>query len=542
MFLGSSFPNLDTRYQYPLYLCLLAGLIFLPFLGARDFWAPVEPRYAEIARVMFIKREWIIPTVNGDLYTDKPILYFWLVLIVSKIAGSVNEWTVRLPSALGAVGVIITTYAIGRDFFSRRVGFIAGAVLATSVRVLWAGRWAHVDMLFMFFFALSMYSAARAILNKGSRNELLAAYALMALATLTKGLIGVVLQALILLSFVAVRRDWQLLLEARLPWGILIFLLIAAPWFVLVDQATGGKWLKDFIFIHHIQRYTAGAGHRQPFYYYFTTLPLDFLPWTIFAVPALFAYRLRRKFFEEPTQLFFILWFVAVFLFFTMADTKREIYLLPLFPPMALFIANYIDDLVNGALPQGRLYRGLALVCFNLLWIGCLAVPIAAWFVRPDAVAAILPYALAMACGSLFIVYFAWQRSPWRVFLSATLTMLLGVQTASIWLLPFLDRFKSSRPFSLEVKRHVPLTAPLYVYADTMNDFNFYTQREIIPVVSSASELKNLVAQDRVGYLLIKDRDMDMDRSGGIAPERILIREGTAGRSWYLIALGARRP
>ena len=75
-----------------------------------------------------------------------------------------------------------------------------------------------------------------------------------------------------------------------------------------------------------------------------------------------------------------------------------------------------------------------------------------------------------------------------------------------------------------------------------MNDFNFYTQREIIPVVSSASELKNLLAQDRVGYLLIKDRDMDMDRSGGIAPERILIREGTAGRSWYLIALGARRP
>ncbi len=268
---------MSQQQRYCLYLLLLGTLLFFPFLGARDFWAPVEPRYAEIARVMFIKREWIIPTVNGGLYTDKPILYFWLVLIVSKIAVSVNEWTVRLPSALGAVGVVVTTYAIGRDFFSRRVGFIAGAVLATSVRVIWEGRWAHVDMLFMFFFALSMYFAARAIFNKGSRNELLAAYALMALATLTKGLIGVVLPALILISFVAVRRDWRLLLEARLPWGILIFLLIAAPWFVLVYQATGGNWLKDVIFIHHIQRYTAGAGHRQPFYYYFTTLPLDFV-------------------------------------------------------------------------------------------------------------------------------------------------------------------------------------------------------------------------------------------------------------------------
>src|SRR5207247_10737934 len=174
------------------------------------------------------------------------------------------------------------------------------------------------------------------------------------LATLSEGLVGVVLPALILFSFVAVRRDWRLLLEARLPWGILIFLLIAAPWFVLVDQATGGKWLKDFIFIHHIQRYTAGAGHRQPFYYYFTTLPLDFLPWTIFAVPALFAYRLRRQLFEEPTQLFFILWFVAVFLFFTMADTKRELSLLPLSTPIALLISKYIDHLYNDPTPNCR--------------------------------------------------------------------------------------------------------------------------------------------------------------------------------------------
>src|SRR5438309_11202553 len=111
-------------------------------------------------------------------------------------------------------------------------------------------------MLFMFFFALSMYFAARAIFNKSSRNELLAAYALMALATLTKGLIGVVLPSLILIRFVAVRRDWQLLLEARLPWGILFFLLIATRWFVLVHVATGVKWSKGFILIHPLQRST----------------------------------------------------------------------------------------------------------------------------------------------------------------------------------------------------------------------------------------------------------------------------------------------
>jgi 4-amino-4-deoxy-L-arabinose transferase-like glycosyltransferase len=280
----------QSRRRYALGLVLLAALLFFPALGARDFWAPVEPRYAEIARIMFTKGEWIVPTVNGDLYTDKPIFYFWLVLIASKIAGAVNEWTVRLPAALGAVGVVLTTYVIGKEFFSARIGFIGGAVLASSARVLWEARWAHVDMLFTFFFALSMYFAARAILIKGSRNELLTAYALMALAVLTKGLIGVVLPALILLSFVIIKRDWRLLLQARLPLGIAVFLLVAAPWFILVNGATDGRWLDDFVYLHHIQRYTDGLGHRQPVYYYLKTLPVDFLPWTAFAVPAVFAY------------------------------------------------------------------------------------------------------------------------------------------------------------------------------------------------------------------------------------------------------------
>jgi 4-amino-4-deoxy-L-arabinose transferase-like glycosyltransferase len=120
--------------RYPLSLFILALLVFFPALGARDFWAPVEPRYAEIARVMFIKGEWIVPTVNGDLYTDKPILYFWLVLIFSKLIGEVNEWTVRLPAALGALGAVFATFKLGKDFFSPKVGFIAGVVLATSAR------------------------------------------------------------------------------------------------------------------------------------------------------------------------------------------------------------------------------------------------------------------------------------------------------------------------------------------------------------------------------------------------------------------------
>lgn len=538
---ASFLTSCEQESRYAVGLGVLAALLFFPALGTRDFWAPVEPRYAEIVRVMFTKGEWIVPTVNGDLYTDKPILYFWLVLIVSNLAGAVNEWTVRLPAALGAVGLVLTTYVIGRDFFSARIGFIGGAVLATSARVLWEGRWAHVDTLFTFFFALSMYFAARTILNKkGSSNEILAAYALMALAALTKGLIGVVLPALILLAFVIVQRDWGLLLQARLPLGILIFLLIAAPWFILVNRATEGRWLEDFIYLHHIQRYTSGLGHRRPFYYYLTTLPADFLPWTAFALPALFAYRLERKSSKNPASLLFILWFAVVFLFFSLSDTKRDLYLLPLFPPLSLLVGVYIDDLVAGKVPLGKLAKRILVLFFSALAIACLALPVATSILREDAFWVSFPIALPMFCASLAAVYFTWRQLPEMAFMATTFSMLIAVITASIWLVPFIDQFKSPRPLALKVKSRVPPVMPLFIYADTMNDYNFYLEREVIPVIPTQAGLQTLMRREQSGYMLIKQKDLE--RSQLIPGDRIVLKEGSEGRIWYLVALGGRKP
>jgi hypothetical protein len=522
--------------HYRLYLFILAALLYLPALGARDFWAPVEPRYAEIARVMFAKGEWIVPTVNGDLYTDKPILYFWLVLIASTIAGAVNEWTVRLPTALAGVGLVLATYVMGRDLFSPRIGFIAGAVLATTIRVIWESRWAHIDIVFCFCFLLSLYFAARSLLRKGSPHEILYGYVFMALATLAKGLIGVVLPGLIFVSFIVAQRDWRLFAELRLPLGIPIFLLITAPWFWLVNSATDGQWLSEFIYVHHLQRYTAGSGHREPFYYYFKILPVDFLPWTIFAVPALFAYWPYRDLWHQEVTLFSALWFLMTFLFFSVSDTKRALYLLPAFPPLAFLVANYIHDLINPRLPQGVLFRTVAFSFLHLLWIGALALPIIAWFVRRDAIWIGLPSAFVMAAVGLAGVYYMGWRQPAKLFYSTVLLMLLTVVSASFFVLPHIDKYKSSRSFSLEVKRRVPPDVPLYVYADTMNDFNYYAEREVIPVVKSRNEVEKLLAQHSSGYILVKDRDLK--RLNTILRDHIVATEEIGATTWNLVSLG----
>jgi 4-amino-4-deoxy-L-arabinose transferase-like glycosyltransferase len=518
--------------------CLLALtlLLFLIGLGDRDLWAPVEPRYAEIARMMFEKDEWIVPTVNGNLYTDKPILYFWLVLIASKLAGGVNEWTVRLPAALASVGFVLATYFTGRDFFSARVGLIAAAVLATSMRVIWEARWAHIDTVLGFFFVLTIYFGARSLLGKGRKHEILLAYVFMGLAVLAKGLIGIVLPALLVVAFVLVRRDWSIILSAKLTLGIPLFLLIVVPWFYLVNNATDGKWLTDFIYVHHIQRYVDGDGHRQPFYYYLTTLPVDFLPWTVFAIPAAFAYFPYRQL-KRPVPQLFVLWFVVVFVFFSISDTKRDLYLLPLLPSMALLVGNYIDDLAEGRLAESPLYQWMGQLFFGAVIAISLALPFGAWIVRKETFWISLPVAVVLTIGGILTMVFIGKRRPLKVVTAVTLLMTLATVCLSIWILRYVDQFKSRRLFSLEVNKIVPATAPLYIYADYMHHFNFYTEREIIPVLFSRGEVAEVFRQPGNRYLLIKDPDLKTLNMFG--PEQIVVTQSIGSTTWNLVASGA---
>jgi 4-amino-4-deoxy-L-arabinose transferase-like glycosyltransferase len=530
---------LDTRKAFPLYLFLLTVLLFFSGLGERDFWAPVEPRYAEIARVMFHNGEWIVPTVNGDLYTDKPMLYFWLVLLASKVAGTVNEWTVRLPAALGGIGTVLATYFMGRDFFSARIGFFGAVILATCMRMIWEARWAHIDALFCFFFALSIYFVGRSLLRKGNPNEILAAYVFMALAVLAKGFIGVVLPALLFIAFVLARRDWSMIGAAKLHLGIPIFFCIALPWFFLVNQATDGKWLADFVYIHHFQRYTAGLGHRQPYYYYFMTLPVDFLPWTIFALAGFFTQRGWRRVWAEPIPQFFLLWFAVVFFFFSLSDTKRDLYLMPLLPPLALFVGYYFDALAGGGLPQDRIYRWTGAGYFALVAATGLATPAVARVFRPDAFSAILPASLVLAVGGVCTAWFIWRSRPLAALASASTMMAASLLAVSLSVFPYLERFKSPRLFSEEVKKLVSPATPLFIYADTMHDFNYYLEREVIPILRSPPEVDALLARGRHGYMLVKERDLK--RVPALALERVVLSSDDSDRTtWHLLELKSR--
>jgi len=305
----------------------------------------------------------------------------------------------------------------------------------------------------------------------------------------------------------------------------------------IVNSATDGKWLADFIYVHHIQRYTEGVGHRQPFYYYFMTLPADFMPWTVFAIPAVFAYFPYRRLKQRPIPLFFFLCFLVVFVFFSLSDTKRDLYLLPLLPTVALLVGNYIDDLAQNQLPESGLYRWLIPFYFCAVAGVGLALPAVAWIVRRETFWITLPAAVALTVGGIVTVVFFRQRRHSRLVTAVTLLMTSTLVCVSIWILPYMNQFKSRRPFSLQVKKIVPATAPLYVYADGMHDFNFYTKREVIPVLSSPDDVANVLRQPILSYLLIADRDLK--KLSMFGPKEVVMTDSVGSTTWNLIAVRA---
>jgi 4-amino-4-deoxy-L-arabinose transferase-like glycosyltransferase len=302
-----------------------------------------------------------------------------------------------------------------------------------------------------------------------------------------------------------------------------------------VNRVTEGKWLADFVLIHHIQRYTHGVGHRQPYYYYLTTLPVDFLPWTGFAVSALAGYFPYRKLKESPATQFFTTWFVVVFIFFSLSDTKRDLYLLPLMPTLALLVGRYIDDMTRGRLPHSRVYIWLAGSFFATIAFCGATLPLWTWLFRRDVFIIGLPAALVLTAGAIFALYFIFRRCAIETFYVIIGMMALIVIAASVFIFPYLEKFKSPRPFSLTIKRLVPAQTPLYVFADTMNDFNYYTGRAVIPVLTSSDEVKHVSGQPPGGYLIIKSRDLR--KLEAVAANKIVAVQTVGSTVWNLLDL-----
>jgi 4-amino-4-deoxy-L-arabinose transferase-like glycosyltransferase len=324
---------------------LLAGFAIAWFcnLGYRHLVKPDEGRYADIPREMIASGDWLTPRINGYRYFEKPPLQYWATA-VSLSAFGMNEWAARLwPGLTGFLGVLLVYWA-GNRLFGPPAGLLGAAVTASSALYSIIGHLLTLDMALSFFMSVAVFAFAVAQVEAdepGRRRWMLCGWAAMALAVLTKGLVGVVLPAGAVAAYVLVQRDWTLLRRLDLVRGGLLFLAIAAPWFVMVSLAN--PEFARFFFIHeHFERFLTKEHDRyQPAWYFLPVLLIGIMPWIVALLPALRdAWRRSGSAFDA--RRFLLLWCAVVFVFFSASDSKLVGYILPLFPALALLIGDYL--------------------------------------------------------------------------------------------------------------------------------------------------------------------------------------------------------
>lgn len=342
----------DTPSRLPLnrtallLLVLVLALIWFVPLGWRHLLPSDEGRYAEMAREMFLTGDWITPRYNGYKYFEKPPLQTWANALTFAWFG-IGEWQARLYTALtGFAGVLLLGYT-GARVFNAATGVFAAIVLATSPYWNLMGHFNTLDMGLSFWMELTLCSlllAQRPNLPTGQvRLWMWVCWASMALAVLSKGLIGVILPGAVLVLYTLVARDWALWKRLHLIGGLILFFAIATPWFVLVQQRNP-EFLNFFFIVQQFKRYLTPEQNRPGAFYYFVPVILvGFLPWLTVSVQSVrHALRVPRQPNGFAPVIMMLVWAVFIFLFFSASHSKLLSYTLPIAPALALLIGMYL--------------------------------------------------------------------------------------------------------------------------------------------------------------------------------------------------------
>jgi 4-amino-4-deoxy-L-arabinose transferase-like glycosyltransferase len=339
--------NRPLRFTF---YALIAAILYLPGLGRPALWEPDEGRYAEIAREMVVSGDYVTPRDNFELYFEKPPLVYWTNAASIEIFG-VNEFAVRLPAALFSVGQVVVTAGLAEVMFGATAGFFAALALALSPLLFGFARFATLDpalALFLTAAIAAFYLAARedSFSRPSARRWMLTSAAMLALGTLAKGPVALLLGGAIPLGWLATERRLRQIAEMPLVWCGLVLAAIVLPWFILMEARNPG--FIRFFFIHeHLERYTTSSEHGWGPWFFIPIVIGGAWPWIFFAPLGWSAMRaddaLPNRAPAPPPRSaasFLAIWFIVIFVFFSIPRSKLGSYILPALPPLSI-VAGY---------------------------------------------------------------------------------------------------------------------------------------------------------------------------------------------------------
>ncbi len=331
----------------------------------RPLLLPDEGRYAGVAWEMLRSGDWLTPTLNGLPYFHKPPLFYWITAS-SLTAFGLTEWAARVAPAIGFSLAVASPFWLVRRWLGPRPANLAALALLAQPLALVAGQYANLDMLVAGLITLTIVSLAHATLlmdiaPRQARPALRLAWAAAALGVLAKGLIGVVIPAGVIGGWLLLSGRWRIILRTftQCPEGPVVFVLIAAPWFLFMERIHPGFLDYFFVYQHFTRFSTGGFNNQQPVWFYPAVLALFFLPWLAWIARRAMGDRLAVGP-ERDLALLCWIWAAVVILFFSMPRSKLVGYVLPAVPPLALLAAAGLRARGDPGRTAIRLWRGAA--------------------------------------------------------------------------------------------------------------------------------------------------------------------------------------
>jgi len=545
---------------------LASALLLLPGLGRLGLWAPDEPRYAQVAEEL---RSFVhgpsglfVLHLNGDVYDQKPPLYFWAAALAGVPGGRVSEGAARLPSALAGIACVWLTMRMGALLLSPRASLLGGLLLLTTLDFAGLSRRVQLDVVLTLFELVALYAFVRLEQKEGSRTgNLLGLHAAVGLAVLTKGPVGFLP---FLVMAVTLAWDGRLAtLRGLFPaWSPLLSLAPPLAWLVTASALAPAGFFHGAVVQNLWGRVAEGTAHPRPFYYYAYQFPIDFLPWSL-VWPLIPALARRRVFAPAADPLrrrawsFLLSWIGTSFIVFSLFAGKRGLYLAPAAPAAALLAADalLLFLLERTTLPRTVSWLALALAA-SLFAVGLRL----ALFPQISGVSLPRTFGAALASiaaggtaawgwlgrGDLTPPHVGWERATLcRIGVAVACAFAL-LASAFHLLYPSLDDEKSPRPVALAAAALVPPGEPIGLLGSSplVGGLVYYGGRAVREL-DSPVEASAFVAHGGRAIVLEAKK---LDRLTAVVPVEVRSRTRAADRTLLVVipsgehAQGPRAP
>ncbi|MGE5173730.1 MAG: ArnT family glycosyltransferase [Betaproteobacteria bacterium] len=526
-------PDSEVRKQDYLnlfILFILCAVLFFFRLGDRPLWDVDEGMHAATSKDMVLTGDWVTPRVNGENFYDKTPLFNWFAAL-SFMAFGFTEFAARLPAAILGLATVFVTYALGRRLFGSTAGLLGGVVLATSPEFIILSRSVVHDIALAFFVSLALVFFYAAFSSERHRRlNLMLFYGAAGLAVLAKGPIGVLLPALIIGLFLLIRGKLGFLKEMDIGRGILVFLLVAAPWYVFIS-IRNTDYASYFFLKQNLGNFLSKqqATHPQPVYYYVPVLLGGMLPWSFF-LPLAISGPLKNGLKQADSGvLFLVCWFSVIFLFFTAASSKLDTYILPAFPAVALLIARVWHELVTVPTPGMRRGAGYSFVPLFILFLAGILIILV---IQPPVRKLQMQYGVSLhdlfgfwlaVTGIPIIAFlFFYFRRYWAAFASLAATFVVGILLFIIAYAPTMDPYRSTKDLAKEMDTILPPGEQLVFFKKLGDTSLFYTNRRA-RVIHSEEQLLDYLASSKRALCVIER--VEFDRHEKVAKSSYVLRE-----------------